>query len=946
MSFALAALVVLGTGHSSQAQVPKSKQKLGKPIVGEFTSRSPKYNNCYYQRTGHVLYAGATYVFEMASNSFNPQILLRSSGRIYYSRVGRGKKVAQLQFTPKITTNCDILLSTKEPGKTGKFAYQAYIYKVIAQNPGKPPETSVRIVPGKVSAWAKQAVSEMQAVAKRDGPIVLGKVNAFKNSVLQYITIDKPTFDSHGNVQGTIKFGSKVDTPILLHQLPLYGRRAFGKWALAIRVPQVSLSSTLGVSGSLKLVLDQFEISSPVFVFATEEHSIRYHELSPRAQSFYSTIYKTKEFSVRLAKGFNLLTAARFKPGSAMDRVVKKFGINITEVQLEGVVLADYDLKALNDARKEGKLKGALKEGTRLRATLSDIQISKLPKGWISASPYIEVTGTPSVGFGCNLIMPTKGGGYRTFTAKMRLAGVGPEVEGSIYAEGVGDWKDAFGINGLHLYAVGLQISLNPQLDLGLGMRAELKVGQVDIDVAGKFKVNLTTGIPTDAIFRIGSEKKPLTIGARDLATLCNTLIKAAKPSAPTLDVNKVPNIILKDFVGSYAPKGGDVDLKIPAGIVLRGKLLYGKTELASVDGEVNTLGKIPSVKLKGQIRDVDLKGLKLKGASCDILLTPSLDAHFNIKGKLQLLLVTHDIDIKMKKGEVRASIKYKLNGLYQTETLLYSTLGLKQWIVIGTIQNDLITTLEKDMVNAAKSWRNGVKRQIANAKQELEKQKQKAADYAEQIKSLNAKLIQGGYQAVKKRLDDANRKLYLAQVELNKLLRDYEKTNTKLKYLKLTVDEKAKLLLEKNAKKLAYEAATKALSIPKTTVNQANKAMKKFADTLNTLNRVLPLKEAAENALSLAQKSLTAVEEVNSGATQAVEYIGKNVNNFFTIKKMSFLGNFHALPLNSLNPSSVSLAIEYRWLGKDAKTHIRISPTDIKPSELLRIMKAKLGIS
>lgn len=956
----LAALVALGLSQASFAQGNGRRQEMVvKPSTGELKSTDPQFQNRHYNIKSIKLVAGSKYVFEMVSQTFKARILLvnKTSRAIVGQSTLIQNRLARINYTPKANGEYIYVLTTQDEKKVGRFATMVYEdLPVIAKNPPttgtNPPRTNVTTNLDRVHQGAKQVVASLQSVAKRNGKIALSQIGPFAQ-IFSAITIEAPQFDRYGSVTGTSSFGGKSGK-ILLQYLPPDGL-GVGKWAFAVQLPGGSLSSVLSLPRILQQAVDQFDIRAPILVFSPEDTEIEYADLSDSAKVFYRSIYKTQQFSVRLKRGVNLLTAASFKRGSAMDTAMRKFGINITEVQLEGVVLKDFNFTDLRDAKKNGKLGKALLQGTSLRATIPSFRFGKLPRGWIAGGAYIEVTGQPSLSVGYSLKVPVQGS-LQTFEAKLRLSKSSSGVEAAFVAIKDGRWYNAFGLTGLHLDRVALVLGLDSKLNLTLGMQAKFEVARKLIDIAGKFKVNLTTGVPTDIAFRVGSKDSPLSLGTREIVNFSNQLIRAANPRARTLNASSVPDFEIRKFYFSFAPQGGDSDLQIPDGIAFSGALYYQRRELASIAGEIDISSPFPKLKLKGRVADIDLKALKLKNASVDINITPSTDAYFKVKGSLTVLAFNQTVDVNISKTQLYFKLQQKLNGVFQTEYLISSgTTGYPYWRFEATMQQDLTKTLERSLISAAKSWRDKSKAAFDKANRDVRIAQANVNRLNTQI-AVARRAAQAEYDRGQREIRDAEAKLRAAQRKLKPVkdeqdsaYRKYQASKKK-RWLGIPHPEETYWAGRYAAAYTAYNAAKGTLQAAEAVVNSTRRSHGWITRGLGVDGHpnVVALKAAlgtANAGLTVARGVLQGAEGASNAGSGAVEYIGQNVNNFFTINKISFKGVLGTTP-RSLTQSRVTLTINYRWLGRAQSYTLTVRPNEITPNGLVNYMKRKLGIT
>ncbi len=160
----------------------------------------------------------------------------------------------------------------------------------------------------------------------------LGDLPGDAGSLFDGIIIESPTFDGDGSVFGSITFGDDSVSALLHHVVD--DDEVLGHYLLAIQPSGDSLADLIPeVSGT---IADQFNVSTPILAFSTEEVRLDSNELSELAVDFYDDLYGDSEFSLRIDAGINLLSKAEVTEGSEVNGIFSTFGVDFPEIHLFG----------------------------------------------------------------------------------------------------------------------------------------------------------------------------------------------------------------------------------------------------------------------------------------------------------------------------------------------------------------------------------------------------------------------------------------------------------------------------------------------------------------------------------------------------------------------------------------------------------------------------------
>ena len=238
-----------------------------------------------------------------------------------------------------------------------------------------------------------------------------------------------------------------------------------------------------------------------------------------------------------------------------------------------------------------------------LRIELPELEPENAPAWFVSGKLAIEITGRPSIAL-VGEITADIDGDRLTFSLSGDLgrsaAGVEFSLSGGLVAEQ--PWVSPFGIEWLTLNRLMLTLSVKPA-GLGLGFRADVKIGARTVDVA-VFVAMSPAGVPTGFAFEGRTNKLSLD----DLATLQVKMAKAAGRAGPRFPLGALPNVEVRDLYVKFAPTAVP-SLDIDAGFALAGQVWVETdrsgtmTKVAEVDvsvgeGGITVYGSIPSLVL------------------------------------------------------------------------------------------------------------------------------------------------------------------------------------------------------------------------------------------------------------------------------------------------------------------------------------------------------------
>jgi hypothetical protein len=237
-----------------------------------------------------------------------------------------------------------------------------------------------------------------------------------------------------------------------------------------------------------------------------------------------------------------------------------------------------------------------------------------------------------------------------------------------------GAWRDPFGIRGLTIVGLGVQVGATPVFPfVVLGVRGEVHIG--DGLLGARIGVKIDTSDWSKCILDIYSEE------GIDLPRLIDAF------TGGWLDVGRVLAVSIKDLRLYLAPKGGTIaGQSYPRGLKIGGRLdLWGFR--ASVEGELDfdsggsLAGSLDPIVLRAGgvefLRVSDVSGTG--GAAIDVSLRPS-NIGGTVDGELSLLggALKSSVQATLSSSGFSASLTTGNWGIYQSATVALSSSGFR----------------------------------------------------------------------------------------------------------------------------------------------------------------------------------------------------------------------------------------------------------------------------
>ncbi|MHC4940032.1 MAG: hypothetical protein ACYTHK_13775 [Planctomycetota bacterium] len=729
-----------------------------------------------------------------------------------------------------------------------------------------------------------------------------------------------------------------------------------GQWVLAVRPPARRLIDF--AQGLARTPLADVDISDPVLVFSLTGVTAT---LSKETAAYYGMK------KLHLERGVNLFTKIQPRTGSMITRLLAMQGLSIDGLVLQGVILRDFDVAELDQAKRDGKLKEALRTGTMLVVRLPGFELKGLPNGFKQGSAFFYLTGEPGFGIGCTLTR-----GNQEFTTEFGIRKTGEaKTEVMFFARARGRWKNAFDIEGFHVDDARMLIAMDNTQSGSIGLRGAMVLGRKKVMVAGKVSVHAVTGAVTNLML----EGRVSELSSSDLVAVAN----ANRGRRPALDARAIPDFKLRDVYLRYAPLGGDARLGIDSGMALKGTMIGLGKRLGRVDGVVDQQTRPATIRLHGDVGDFAAGPVALRDAAVAVNLGPTSNPYFRLKGASRMWVTRKAVEIDISRKRFYWDVAERVGGVYAATYRFQSSNGGRYWHGHVYFRNDLSRTLERDVSREATAWANRKRRDYDKAKADLDRAIRTVEGLDRDTRAARAKVEHERAAATRNlraaeaevhRLDGLvkarEKELYDHQVRLYNAYK-WHKSNTSKKYkawkkaVQATKDapvwEKPKYKAReakawaaykkakanRDAARIQYEAARKKVD-PKLqalrasrgtavgTLKAAQAAYRRVTGGVSVdadprVANLLARRATAVAALKAARATVDATGRTVVGAGRITAWAAKHNGSILMVDEARFDGGLGT----SLRATAGSLHLKVRYMGKRRTITLRCSLEDIR---------------
>ena len=799
---------------------------------------------------------------------------------------------------------------------------------------------------------ASELVEQMKSTAAQTGRVVLDAFDEF--ATFAGITIEAPSFEADGSVNGTTQFGDSA-APVLLQYIS-----ATGTWALAIEteIPDLVPADT-GFQSPV-------ELQSPYLVFSTATVDIEHDEMSTGSKEFYGRLYESDDFTVRLQRGVNLLSRATIAEDSTAGDILGIVGLDIPAVELEGVVLRDFDsdtIETFKQARHDSRFWDQFRKQMMLRATLPEINLDGLPPNMTTGGAYLvwESPGTDQdqIYAALDLLLHQENDLPVRLTGRAGFADTptGSELRISATAANI---NDAFGVTGLDLQQVTMLLDVDTIKKpvagdkvvaksptaavptVGLGIAANMEIGGRDVMIAGKVELNTLTGAP----MKVALRGELSSLSSLDLIRFANRL---SGLDAVNIDESGLPNFELRSLVINIAPLGGDAQLGIEDGIGLAGELYVNDRLIAKVDGSIDRTGVVPKIRLTAWTDKIDLGALSVSDVNVDILMTQSVDDYFIVKGTVAVLGASHSVDIHLAADRMHYRIATEVNGLGMVDYAFESKMtGTPYWTFLATVRNDASAQLEQNVANNARAWATEASASFQKAQNTLDAAQ---AEVNKLIKERNDAIAdaQKDFDEFEAKLQKAEESVRTLRSRLSSWIRSERSAYSRYRS---AVSSRRAAKWYQYAGRRAVElsryatyvgirsgryAVQGSLRVAENVLREVKEAASFTLDLAGPEAHPEVIRITAElavktAALQVAKAAVTAAEAVSTGAADVVAFAAEHHDDLFMIDRIHFQGTLSAAIANT----EFDLEIDYRFLNQAKKIDIDIALSDLSADDLI----------
>jgi hypothetical protein len=436
----------------------------------------------------------------------------------------------------------------------------------------------------------------------------------------------------------------------------------------------------------LKILVDLLVFNRGSILYSTTDYIVDSNHLMKPMVDFLTPAFTPKDgsppdlFRMELDQGLNLFGALRLDSG-ILDSVRSAFAYTPKELLVNGVIgtkIFSGDLGAL-----------------QIKGILATIPVpSWMPNACKSIQPIIELNGEPAVALSLTLKvgLPNNEKEPVDFQGKVVLP-LGSNQTIEFVGCMNGTWEDPFGIEGLSIGDLVLKVVLG---DPAFGLAGSFKIGDKEVLLSAKIPLGASAG-------GVGFRGTINELHLGDLVDLVGSMGGPVQTGDLPLD-----QIGFRDVDIAIAGKT-DKDLGLMEGLTLKGKLDIIKKELGIVNIHVS---KKLGITIQGSLKKLNLGPLELTGDGpdnkagteddgpyVDAALTLSA-AHFYLGGKVELLGISHEVQVVVAKSGLSFEFTDKIWKLYQANVLVAGGLNFKdpKFRVKAQLRSDFFGALENSV--------------------------------------------------------------------------------------------------------------------------------------------------------------------------------------------------------------------------------------------------------
>jgi len=571
--------------------------------------------------------------------------------------------------------------------------------------------------------------------------------------------LDQLKLSVNGIEAKTVLAGNKVNAYMFNAGTP-----AAANWIFAVNQKNFKITELLPAAKNIKPLAAMTIPNAALILSEKGLNNVDRNSLGVIAKDMFDGILGKSNVPVTLPGGIGLL--AEFDANS-MGGLGK--GLNAIGVHDDAVIMGAVT----------GVFQGA--PGVMLELNMENAGAAKgLPGKIMSFKPgvppayFIQWTGADLYAGLRTAVLVKAGKETIDFTTEIELqfgeAGAGVKILG----EKNGPWKQPFGIKGLTLNNLKMDVAITPVGEVQFGLAGDQQYGNchdpnskdcVDVDLAMSVKIPLEAGLPDGVAF--AGKVNPLSIPA--LMEIAETLMGVPAGSIAKLPV---PYFEIDNAQLAFAtPGASDPQLGLVSeGFAFAGNFFFMNKNLGHVTGA----GGPGGLRIKGAIGDIDLEVLKFTDNTIDI--SVNQDPKYVINANVTLLGAPQKVAIDIEPPHFSFDLTEKL-GAFGSALLTVTMDGfdLKKGTfdknagisVVGEFKSTLVPWMKAEV-------KRGVEELRDSAKAKFEADGRALREAMEKVNQLTAK-IQKLKEEDQKAKDRANDALNSAKRRVDSLYDQYD---------------------------------------------------------------------------------------------------------------------------------------------------------------------------
>jgi len=506
-------------------------------------------------------------------------------------------------------------------------------------------------------------------------------------------------------------------------------------------------------------LLNKISLSNVGFIFSEKGMKLQAGKLPSITQDMMDDMFKGVSSEVNVPKGISLLS--KFSPSSfgIIGKGLSGLGVGDNSIlmgELKGIFEGEnsFNLSIIMDKRN--------------KSSALPTKVLFLPEDAIAH--YFISFNNKEVRAGIDIGMKVHVGDDKLlFDTEVELDFTPKGIGASILGEMHGTWHKPFGIEGINLSDVTMQVGISEIGEVKLGFKGTEEIGKEKITLASEIDILLEDGLP-DGVAFLGTIN---VLGIPAISDIVSTLTHTPN----VLENVKVPFFEIHDAKLAFASPGV-VNEKLGLtgdGFAFKGDFFFLGRVLGKVDGSGGTKG----LKINGAIEDFDVSLVKFKNNHLKMKM--GLNSSFELDSSIEIAHIKQDVkvdfspphiafDIVEDFGEFgKADLKVSLEGMDLASGKVGQDLDVS---IVGILKSNLVPFLKKEIVA-------GLNKTTAAATEklkDLEKTLKKAQAEVDKID----KIIQNVKARDKRSKDRALNGVHAAERKVNKLKRTLHHQNNK----------------------------------------------------------------------------------------------------------------------------------------------------------------------